>query len=387
MIPAPTAPTALPATITGAIDDTIAEVIAYLPTLVSALLILLVGYIVGRILGGVVERVVDSIGIGDYARGTAVEDVSGREDGDGSDGISRALGKLVAYYVYFVAIVAAANVLDIPQLTETLGDLADYLPVIFGAVVVLVVGFVVGRIVGDLVADVVGGFDIGPRLRDTPLEQFGDQEGEFGRIVGLLVTYYVYLLTLVAVADIIEIQALQDLLDTFAAYLPALVGGLVVLLVGIWVAERVGDMVAGSDEGAATQYAGLAAKLLIYYVTITIALAAIGFETFVLVSLFTTFVVAFFGAAALALAIGAGVAIGLGAQDYVHDNIGDWMSSARNAARSDGGTATDTGGHSGTSGSGDVDSSGTDLDESDTDYDSDTDAGDSDTDDSSRRDD
>lgn len=364
MIPASTVLTPLQTTISDTIDETIAEVIAYLPTLVSALLILIVGYIVGRIVGGVVTRIVDRIGIGDYTRGTAVENVSGSDRSDGSDGISRALGKLVAYYIYFVAIVAAANVLDIPQLSETLGELAAYLPVILGAVVVLLVGFVVGRIVGDLVADVVSGFNIGPRLRDTPLEQFGDEEREFGRIVGLLVTYYVYLITLVAVADIVEVRALQDLLDTFASYLPALVGGLLVLIVGIWVAERVGDMISESDEGPATSYAGLAVKLLIYYITITIALAAIGFETFVLSSLFTAFFVAFFGAAALALAIGAGVALGLGGQDYVHDNIGDWMSSARNAAKSDGGTTTGTNGHPGTS-----DTSGTDGDVGDSDSD------------------
>jgi small-conductance mechanosensitive channel len=365
MIPEFTALTPLQATIPDAIEETIAEVIAYLPTILSALVILIVGFIVGRIVGGIVKRIVDRIGIGDYTRGTAVESVS---DTDGSDGISRALGKLVAYYIYFVTIVAAANVLDIPQLSETLSELASYLPIIFGAVVVLIVGFVVGRVIGDIVADVVSGFHIGPRLRDTPLEQFGDEEGEFGRIVGLLVTYYIYLLTLLAVADIVQIEALSELLDTFASYLPALVGGLVVLLVGIWVAERVGDMVADSDDGAATRYAGLAVKVLIYYITVTIALAAIGFETFVLASMFTAFLVAFFGAAALALAIGAGVALGLGGQDYVERNIGDWMSSMRNAARSDGGSSTGTG-HSGT------------RDTTGSDFDSDSDLGDSDTDD------
>lgn len=380
MIPPSTALIPLQATIPDAIDETIAEVIAYLPTLLSALAILIVGYIVGRIVGGIVTRIVDRIGIGDYARGTAVEDVS---DEDAGDGIARALGKLVAYYVYFVTLVAAANVLDIPQLSETLGELAAYLPVILGAVVVLIVGFVVGRVVGDIVADVVSGFHIGPRLRDTPLEQFGDQEGEFGRIVGLLVTYYVYLLTLLAVADIVEIDALSELLDTFASYLPALVGGLVVLLVGIWAAERVGDLVAESDDGAAARYAGLAVKLLVYYVTITIALAAIGFETFVLASLFTAFFVAFFGAAAIALAIGAGVALGLGGQDYVEENIGDWMGSMREAARDDGGTSTGTGAssHSGAgrdSGPGDSDVNDTDFGDSDTD----SDFGDSDSNDS-----
>ncbi|WP_232700801.1 mechanosensitive ion channel family protein [Halobacterium wangiae] len=347
MRPTGTAITPLQESIPQAIEETIAEVIAYLPTILSAIVILVIGYIIGRIVGALVTRVIDRIGIGKYTRGTAVEGMSERGEGDG---IARALGKLVAYYIYFIALVAAANVLDIPQLSELLANLSSYIPVIFGAVALLIVGFIVGRVVGDIVADVVSGFNIGPRLRNTPLEQFGDQEGEFGRIIGLLVTYYIYLLTLLAVADIVEIDALTELLDTFASYLPALVGGLAALIVGIWVAERVGDMIAHSDDGAATRYAGLAVKLLIYYITITIALTAIGFETFILASLFTAFIAAFFGAAAIALAIGAGVALGLGGQDYVQENIDDWMSSARDAAKSDGGSSSSSG-SSGTGGS------------------------------------
>lgn len=316
----------LQTSISDTIDQTISGVISYLPTIIAALLILVVGYIIGRILGNLVTRVLRRLGIDRYASGTAVTEVSD------SDAIARILGKLVAYYVYFVAVLAAASVLDIPELSQLLGDLGAFLPVILGAIAVLVIGFVVGRIVGDIVADVVGGFGIAPFLRETPLEPVTDREGEFGHLVGLLVTYYIYLLTLLTVAEIIDITALSTLLNTFAGYLPALAGGLVVLLVGIWIAERVGTLVSESDDSRAIGFAGLAIKVFIYYLTITIVLDTIGFETTVLTNLFTAFVVAFFGALALALAIGIGVAVGLGGQDFVAENIGDWAGSARDMA-------------------------------------------------------
>lgn len=316
--------------VSGAIEQAIADAIGYLPTVVAALVILIIGYIIGRILGGLVARVVRRIGFDRYTQGTAMEEV-----GSG-DGVARVLGKIVAYYVYFIAILAAADVLGIPQLTALLSQLGAVLPVVLGALVVLVIGFIIGRIIGDIVASVVGGFGIGPHLKETPLEQLGDAEGEFGRVVGQLVTYYIYLLTLLAVADILAIGALSSLLNTFAGYLPALVGGLLVLLIGIWVAERVADIVAGMGEGRTIHVASLAVKVLIYYITITIALAAIGFEVTVLTTLFTSFVVAFFGALALALAIGIGLAVGLGGQDYVAENIGSWVSSARSTVEEEG---------------------------------------------------
>ena len=309
----------------GAIDQALADAIGYLPTVVAALVVLLVGYIIGRVLGGIVTRIVRRIGIGRYTEGTAMEEL-----GEG-DSLARVLGKIVAYYVYFVAILAAADVLEIPQLTQLLSELGAFLPVVLGAIVVLVIGFIVGRIIGDIVAKVVGGFGIGPYLAGTPLEKFGDTEGEFGRIVGLLVTYYVYLLTLVAVADILAIDALSSLLDTFAGYLPALVGGLLVLLVGIWIAERAADIVSETGGGRLVHATSLVVKILIYYITITIAVATIGFEIAVLTNLFTAFVVAFFGALAIALAIGIGLAVGLGGQDYVAENIDEWVDSSRAA--------------------------------------------------------
>jgi hypothetical protein len=324
MIPYGTSGVVLQTSITETIDGTIAGAIRFLPVLLSALVILLVGYIVGRVLGGIVTRVVRRLGVGRYAEGTAIEEVGG---GDG-DAIARILGRIVAYYVYFVAILAAVNVLGISQLTELLSEIGLFLPVVLGALLVLVIGFVVGRIVGDVVSGVVGGLDVGRYLRGTPLEQFGDREGEFGRIVGKLVTYYVYLLTLLTVADILQIDALSGLLNDFAGYLPALAAGLVVLLVGIWLAERLAEIVGQSGDGRPIAVASLAVKLLVYYLTVTIVLATVGIEAAPLVNLFTAFVVAFFGALAIALALGVGIAVGLGGQDYVAENIDGWVSTA-----------------------------------------------------------
>jgi len=129
----------------GAIDRALADAIGYLPTLVAALVVLLVGYVIGRLLGDIVTRIVRRIGVGRYTAGTAMEKL-----GEG-DGLARALGKIVAYYLYFVAVLAAADVLDIPQLTQLLSELGAFLPVVLGEIVVLVIGFIVGRIIGDIV--------------------------------------------------------------------------------------------------------------------------------------------------------------------------------------------------------------------------------------------
>lgn len=89
-----------------------------------------------------------------------------------------------------------------------------------------------------------------------------------------------------AVADILAIRVLSDLLNAFASYLPELLGGLVVLLVGIWAAEKVAELIRGSGTGRSISVAAVVAKVFIYYITITIVLDAIGFDVSVLTNLF-----------------------------------------------------------------------------------------------------
>lgn len=310
-------------------------VVDYLPTIAGAAAILVLGLIVGRLVGGLVTRLARRFGIGHYTGAGAAEGV------ERNDGIARGLGRVVAYYVYLVALLAAADVLGINELTALLSELGGYAPVVLGALAVLIIGFVAGRIVGDMVSGVVSDFGVGRYLRETPIGAMGD-EYPFSYIVGKLVTYYVYLLTLLAAADILEIAALSELLNEFASYLPALSAGLLVLLVGVWLAERVAMVVENSGDGQPAHVAAVGAKLLVYYLTITIGLATVGVDVSVLTDLFSTVVITFFGALGLALAIGVGVAVGLGGQDFVSENIDDWAASVSGSLEDD--TEDDAGG-------------------------------------------
>lgn len=294
------------------------QFLAFLPAILAAGAVLIVGYVAGRLLGGVVTRLLRRFGL--------------QRDGDdeSGDGLARGLGKVVAYYVYFVAVLAASLILGVQQLTAVLSEFGAYLPTVLGALAVLIVGFGIGRLLGDRVAALVGDLGIGSYLRNTPVADVGD-ERSFGYLVGKLVTYYVYLLTLLAVADILEITALTSVLNRFASYLPALAAGLLVLLVGVWLAERAAEIVADSGDGRPAHLASIAVKLLIYYLTVTIALATVGVDTSVLTNLFSAFAIALFGSLGLALAIGVGLAVGLGGKDFVAENIDDWAAPLQEA--------------------------------------------------------
>lgn len=130
-------------------------------------------------------------------------------------------------------------------------------------------------------------------------------------------------------ADTLAITALSRLLNDFAAFIPALIGGLLVLVIGIYLADILEDIVASVDASRLTTLAGLGVKLFVYYITITIALDTIGFSTAVLTTFFTAVVTAFFGALGVALALAIAIGVGWGSKDYVAENIDDWMARLR----------------------------------------------------------
>lgn len=306
------------------LQDTVASVVAFVPVIISTLVVLIIGWIIGRVLGGVVTRILERIGLSDYAQDTPLETEG--------DGIASTLGTLAAYLVYFYTILAVADILNIDILSQLLSTIGQFLPVVLSAIVVLVIGFVIGRVVGDIITDVIGEFGLEGYFRDTPLENITARIGGVGGIVGLLVEYYIYFLTLLATADILQIPIFSDLLNTFAGYVPILIGGLIILFIGILVGEFLEDIVASTDASRLTTLLGLGAKLFVYYIAITIALDTIGFSTAVLTTFFTATVTAFFGALGLGLAIAIGIGVGWGSKDYVAENIDDWISRARGSA-------------------------------------------------------
>ena len=308
------------------LQDTVANIIGALPAIVAAIVILVIGLVVGRVLGGVVERVVRRVNPGQYVQGTPLA----RRDVDGD--IAQALGDLVKYVVYFLALLLALDQVNLPIPGDVLSDITTAGLRVVVAAAILVAGFAVGRFVGSVVTGIVDGFGFDSYLRGTPLASVTSSIGGVGRAVGVVVELLVYYFAVVAAVDALEFPALARPLSAFVGQLPFIVAGLLVLVVGIYLADVIGDFVAGIDRSRATDIVGLVVQLFVYYVVIVFALDTAGFDTTVLLTLFNTVVIAFFGALGIALALAVGIGVGWGSKDYVAENIDDWMRRARGSA-------------------------------------------------------
>lgn len=169
--------------ITDAFAQAAYTVISYLPTLIAAIIILLIGWIVGRLLGKFVSKILDKIGVDDALRktgvGKAVEN-SGME-------IVHLFDLVVRWFVYLIAILAAANILQLEILTDLFNSIVLYLPHIGMFLIILVGGF----ILIDYFADTV--------------QQWGkSKEIEFfGAIVLFLRVFFYFIVLILALTQLL----------------------------------------------------------------------------------------------------------------------------------------------------------------------------------------
>ncbi|MFC7227572.1 hypothetical protein N0B31_09170 [Salinirubellus salinus] len=130
-------------------EQLISDIVAIAPRVAGAILVLLIGYVVGRVLGGVISRVVDRLEIDRQVLKTPL----GGALGGTEKAVSRSLGKVGAYFVYALAILAAADTLAIDLLSAWIADAVSYLPAFVAGALIIVLGFVLADFFGDVVAN------------------------------------------------------------------------------------------------------------------------------------------------------------------------------------------------------------------------------------------
>lgn len=139
------------------VDQLLTDIVAVAPRIAGALIILLIGWVVGRVLGSVVRRLVDGAGIDRQVLRTPL----GGALGGTERAVSDAMGKVAAYFVYALAILAAADALAVDMLSLWISEAVSYLPAFVAGALIIVLGFVLADFLGDIIANTESMTDTG----------------------------------------------------------------------------------------------------------------------------------------------------------------------------------------------------------------------------------
>ena len=134
-------------TIPGFLEETVANMVAFLPRLVGAIVILFIGWIIGRVVARLVRRLAAVVQLDEATMRTPLGNMLGGSE----EAVSRAFGLVAAWYIYFLALLAAANVLAIPMLSEWVDTAVSYLPAFIAGLLIIVLGFILADFVANMI--------------------------------------------------------------------------------------------------------------------------------------------------------------------------------------------------------------------------------------------
>ena len=206
-------------------------------------------------------------------------------------------------------------------------------PRIIGAIIILIIGWAVGRGLGAVISRLLDKAGVDDALRKTSVGKAIEKAGiTLPRFFDILVRIFIYLVAVFAAANVLQIDVLTYYMKMIVEYLPSLIAGIVILIFGLMIADFIGDAITAVGREAKIEYASLASMAVrgvLYLVVIIIGLSTMKID----VSILNMVVTALSWGVAGAIAIGGGLAIGLGLKDYVTKKAEEWLKKASESAK------------------------------------------------------
>ncbi|MCH5592658.1 mechanosensitive ion channel family protein [Pseudomonas syringae] len=162
---------------------------------------------------------------------------------------------------------------------------ANFIPNLFGALVVVLLGFVVAKLLDALLSKLLAKLGLDRLVGGTGLTKIIGRAGvkvPVSTLIGKVVYWFVLLIFLVSAAESLGLQRVSATLDMLALYLPKVFGAALVLLVGVLLAQLVNGLVRGAGEGVGIDYSaglGRIAQGLVIIISISVAISQLEVKT------------------------------------------------------------------------------------------------------------
>ncbi len=201
------------------------------------------------------------------------------------------------------------------------------LPNLFGALIVFLLGVVLGNWAKTIIVKSLQMLKIDKIVKDTKFQKFlikAEVTQKLEEILGSLVKWLLVLTFFVASLNILGLTAISQVLTGVLSYVPSVISAIIVLAVGVLLAGVLEGVVKGALASADLKTARLLGKVT-SYVVITIATLVAISELNIAASFINILFIGF----VTMLALGLGLAIGLGSKDLIAQILEEWYKNVR----------------------------------------------------------
>ncbi|EIK52510.1 CmpX protein [Stutzerimonas stutzeri TS44] len=164
-------------------------------------------------------------------------------------------------------------------------SIAAFIPRLFGALVVVLLGFVVAKLLDTLLSKVLAKLGLDRLMAGTGLTKLLGRAGirvPVSVLIGKVVYWFVLLIFLVSAAESLGLERVSATLDVLALYVPKVFGAALILIAGVLLAQLFSGMVRGAAESVGIDYAnGLAriAQGLVIIIAISVSIGQLEIKT------------------------------------------------------------------------------------------------------------
>lgn len=300
------------------VNAMLSRLLAFVPNLLGSVVVLGIGVLLARILRQIVAGLLRAAGSEKAAERMGL----GQALGEG--GLAGIAGNIVYVLVLLPTLVAALQPLGLDALTQPLQKMletvTDLVPRLISASIIVGIAVLAGRALANLVSALLAGMGLDKlpeKLGAAPLQLAGRSLSE---LAGTAVFIGVVTVALTQSTQVLGLPVLTEMVATLGATAARLAVALVLLVAGIFIASAAARALQGSGLRNARGLA-LGARVAILFFTGALALRQAGLPAEI--------VTIAFGAVVGALAIGLGVALGVGGRhaaarvvDQVVDSFG-----------------------------------------------------------------
>ncbi|WP_214685009.1 MULTISPECIES: mechanosensitive ion channel [unclassified Exiguobacterium] len=292
--------------VSGPFEDLLNSFLGFIPKLVAAALIFAIGYVVAKIVRDILTKFLEAAGLDRLAERFHLSDyVKGSS-------LAKAIGTIVFIFIMIPVTISALEALDIRGISEPaiamLNDVLVMIPDILVAIVLVLVGVFVAKWLKGVVVSLLENLGVNSLAQKMG---FGERASSMSiaQVVGVIVQVIVILLFVSEALQVANLEFMASLATAIFAYLPMVIAALIILAVGVWLAnmaERlVGSvLVDGAGQPSALRYV---AKYAILGLVFFMAISQLGIAPMIVNTAFLLIL----GAVALAF----GLAFGLGGRE------------------------------------------------------------------------
>lgn len=201
----------------------------------------------------------------------------------------------------------------VASFAELFDKFMAFVPNFLAAIIILIIGLIVAGALGKLVARLVELSKIDTLLAKVEMVKKFNQSGAdltLSTVIGGLVKWFLILVTLIAVADILGLNSFNEFLVSIATYIPSVVVAVLILVAGVVLGNAVKSLITRVIKTSSLRVGAIVATIAQWSIVVFAVMAALT-QLNIAVTLINTL----FTGIVFMLALAGGLAFGLGGRD------------------------------------------------------------------------